>query len=483
MTWFSQDLTFPAFRWLFALEAVGFQWVLCPFLYSKQRSVPKISSEKPTQTAHFASRSQQCDWHNLTSKQASKQASTHACKQASKQETMTMCKKSHSIPTAPSKENNTLSPLNIPLPPDNDDSLSEEDRPKWTQEAVMSMEDGEDEMSPNMIEMKQSACNIMHRSGHGSKEVFDHCFRAHFGTLLVVSTFVWELFLWESEWLVEATMLRFLWSLMLMMIYDTEEVNCMKAVNIDEQTFCEWAWFFIHEISYLEAYVITAFCCVWPSSLLVLLIQQTHCFACLLHLQIVWENQKCRDKGNDCLVSIDRTDCPYEAKGKELWSYKFWKTGLRYLVALCIKTGDIVYINGPFPPGKGGLNDLATFCWGITGWLKEDEQAEAGNGYLREAPWYIKCLKSFTRLDKALQMEQNCRSHHEMVNSQQAFEAVGMHPKLIPPPWFWNALVLFPCCCCLDTNCYQTWRAFARCWVQWCYCGSQCHWRWRWWII
>ena len=110
-----------------------------------------------------------------------------------------------------------------------------------------------------MIETKQSACDIMHRSGHGSEEVFDRRFRAHFGASLIVATYVWELLLRESELPVEATMLRFLWSLMLMMNYDTEEVNCTKAAGVDEQTFREWAWFFIHEISYLEAFVVSVF--------------------------------------------------------------------------------------------------------------------------------------------------------------------------------------------------------------------------------
>jgi len=77
-----------------------------------------------------------------------------------------------------------------------------------------------------------------------------------------------------------------------------------------------------------------------------------------------------------------------------------------------------LHIDGPFPPGKGGLNDLATFRWGIMGWLEEDERAEADDGYLGEAPRYIKCPKSFTHLDKALQMEQDVRSRHEMVNKR-----------------------------------------------------------------
>jgi len=86
---------------------------------------------------------------------------------------MTTHKKSHSIPSAPSKENNVYSPPEAP-----DVLLPEDAHPKRTREAGGG--DEEDvEMSPNMIEMKQSACDIMHHSGHGSEEVFDHRFHAH----------------------------------------------------------------------------------------------------------------------------------------------------------------------------------------------------------------------------------------------------------------------------------------------------------------
>jgi len=121
----------------------------------------------------------------------------------------TRAKKScSSIPSAPLKENNGLSP---PEPEAPDVPLPEDERPKRTREAAGAGEEDNDEaeLSPNMIEMKQSACDIMHRSGHGSEEVFDRHFRTHFGASLVVATYVWELLLRESELPAEATMLRF----------------------------------------------------------------------------------------------------------------------------------------------------------------------------------------------------------------------------------------------------------------------------------
>jgi hypothetical protein len=34
------------------------------------------------------------------------------------------------------------------------------------------------------------------------------------------------------------------------------------------------------------------------------------------------------------------------------WSHKFNGPGVRYKIASCINTGDIVWLNGPFPCGK-----------------------------------------------------------------------------------------------------------------------------------
>lgn len=269
-------------------------------------------------------------------------------------------------------------------------------------------------------EMEQAALQIMQRSSYQSEQVFDRCFRAHFGASLTVACFVWELLLREAELPNEATVERFLWACMLMKTYATEEVNCSKASGVDEQTFREWAWFFVFEISYLEPHVVSveirfsiSSCsdCTCANDIATLSLSR-------LSLQIVWENRKCMDEGNDCLVSVDDTDCPYEADGSEWYAYKFKKTGLRYLVAICIKTGEIVYIDGPFPPGKGGLNDLATFRWGIMGWLDEGERVEADDGFLGESPKFVKCPKSFTRLESALKMQQDVRSRHEHVNKR-----------------------------------------------------------------
>lgn len=68
--------------------------------------------------------------------------------------------------------------------------------------------------------------------------------------------------------------------------------------------------------------------------------------------QIKWENRLLGATGDFCLVSVDGTDFRiYERH--PFWSgwfsHKFKGPGVRYEVAVCIKTGDVVWINGPFP--------------------------------------------------------------------------------------------------------------------------------------
>ncbi len=68
-------------------------------------------------------------------------------------------------------------------------------------------------------------------------------------------------------------------------------------------------------------------------------------------LQIVFENRKEWDVKNDCLLLVDGTDF-HLAMGysKPFYDYKFKRSGYRYKVGLCIKTGNICWWNGHYKP-------------------------------------------------------------------------------------------------------------------------------------
>jgi DDE superfamily endonuclease len=89
--------------------------------------------------------------------------------------------------------------------------------------------------------------------------------------------------------------------------------------------------------------------------------------------------------GNVCLISVDGTDFKiYE--WKPFWSgwysHKFKGPGLRYEVGLCIRTGWIVWIHGPFPCGK--WPDISIFRKALKFMLSPGEKVHADLGYLGE---------------------------------------------------------------------------------------------------
>ena len=108
----------------------------------------------------------------------------------------------------------------------------------------------------------------------------------------------------------------------------------------------------------------------------------------------MWENRKRKDVGNDCLVTVDGTDFRIERQtgnGKSWYSHKFHGSGLRYEVGVSILEGNIVWINGPYPCGD--YPDISIFRLSLLNFLENGERVEADDGYIGEAPKYIKCPK------------------------------------------------------------------------------------------
>ena len=61
------------------------------------------------------------------------------------------------------------------------------------------------------------------------------------------------------------------------------------------------------------------------------------------------------------------------------YSHKFKGAGLRYEMGVCIQTGWIVWMNGPYP--CGAWSDLKIFNFKLKHMLDEDENAVADGGY------------------------------------------------------------------------------------------------------
>ena len=131
----------------------------------------------------------------------------------------------------------------------------------------------------------------------------------------------------------------------------------------------------------------------------------------------MWENRFKGDKGNDCLVSCDGTDFKIPEYGPTFSSHKFAKkSGLRYEVCICILTGDIVWIHGPFPCGK--FPDITIFRKSLLSHLGEAERVEADDGYIGEAPRHVKCPKCIANPQETEFMQQRVRNRQETVNKR-----------------------------------------------------------------
>ena len=119
--------------------------------------------------------------------------------------------------------------------------------------------------------------------------------------------------------------------------------------------------------------------------------------------------------GTDCRVGIGKGRA---RKVRRWYSYKFRKPALRYEIGLCIKTGEICWLHGPFP--CGAYNDLTIFRSALKNSLEDYEVVECDDGYQGEDP--IKCLvPKFCNLfddDDMQEARYRARSRHETVNKR-----------------------------------------------------------------
>jgi hypothetical protein len=148
----------------------------------------------------------------------------------------------------------------------------------------------------------------------------------------------------------------------------------------------------------------------------------------------VWENRKIGDVHNDCLSSVDGVNCKFQQVkipdpekpgkmkiNKAIYSYKPGIKGaaLRYEVGMSLQTSDIVWIAGPYAPGD--WNDIESFRHGLLHELEEGERCEGDDGYIGEAPRYIKCPAGIGRPDDEIDMRLRVQGRHETINKRLKF--------------------------------------------------------------
>lgn len=114
-------------------------------------------------------------------------------------------------------------------------------------------------------------------------------------------------------------------------------------------------------------------------------------------------------------MTVDGTDFrineqhPFDAGWK---SHKFNGPAVRYEVAVSIRGGDIVHINGPFKAGK--WNDISIFRKKLKSMLLRGEFVEADKGYRGDS----KCITPIN-VDPLFRVRSGkVRSRHETVNKR-----------------------------------------------------------------
>ncbi len=95
---------------------------------------------------------------------------------------------------------------------------------------------------------------------------------------------------------------------------------------------------------------------------------------------------------------------------KGWFSYKFRRAGVRWEVAICIRTGWAVWIHGP-------LNDLVIFRHSLLSHLDENERTEADDIYAGK-PAKTLTPKLNLQTDEDAEYRQYVRNRHETVNKR-----------------------------------------------------------------
>ena len=113
-------------------------------------------------------------------------------------------------------------------------------------------------------------------------------------------------------------------------------------------------------------------------------------------------------------MSVDGTDCPiYEPSpwNKKWYSHKFTSAGLRYEIGVGLQSGNICWVNGPFPAGS--WPDLKIFKSKLVNRLGPNEKVEADCGYRHH-----KCRMPGEFVSLSDKRAKKARARHETVNAR-----------------------------------------------------------------
>ena len=114
-------------------------------------------------------------------------------------------------------------------------------------------------------------------------------------------------------------------------------------------------------------------------------------------------------------MTVDGTDFSIEEPipfNKKWYSHKFKGPGLRYEIGVCIQTGWLVWVHGPYPCGR--FNDIKIFLKYLQGLLLPDEKVVADGGYRDGEEYTTETPSGYNTYDQY--MKSMARARHETLN-------------------------------------------------------------------
>ena len=135
-------------------------------------------------------------------------------------------------------------------------------------------------------------------------------------------------------------------------------------------------------------------------------------------LQIRFEDRLIGDIGCKAKLTIDGTDCPiWETSpfDPDLWSHKVNAAGVRHEIGVCIQTGLIAWVNGPFKPSK--WVDLRIFRSGLLHALAIGEWVVGDGGY-QDGRQFVIAKHDNHQPDWMKAMVAEALSRHEHINAR-----------------------------------------------------------------
>lgn len=135
-----------------------------------------------------------------------------------------------------------------------------------------------------------------------------------------------------------------------------------------------------------------------------------------LSKKIIWKNRLAGDATNRCLVTVDGTDFRIQEPSpfnRKWYSSKFNGPGVRYEVGICIQSGYIVWIHGPFPCGM--MPDIRIFRLKLKDSLLPGEQVVADKGYRGDPKT---CTPEEAKNEDHKKSMSRSRARHETINGR-----------------------------------------------------------------